>query len=127
MSGSFPEIDVRFERQESDDITIASFPDHEISSLVSVDLPMRQFEDEIRDRKPKALVIDFHGITYLASTAITMLLVILKKVRATGGEVYICSLAGTILKVFQTMQLTKLFPIFPNRQAALAAAASAQR
>jgi len=117
MSTKLPEIQVCFEHLN--DVTVASFTVHEISSLANMERPMQQFKHEINTRHPEKLLIDFDGITYLATTGITMLLAILKWVRSYGGEVCLCGLSNAIREVFEAVQLTMIFTIFTDRDTAL--------
>lgn len=109
---------IQFER--SPDCTIARFAADEISSLREIDQPLDEFEKEIEEHRPKVLIIDFSGIQFVATTAINMLLIIVKRIRTYGGEVYLCNLSPPVQRVFDVMQLNILFEIFPDRQAALA-------
>jgi len=117
MSVQQPQVRVKFERK--DNITIARFEAHEISSLDRIDEPLEQFKREIEAGRPEHLLIDFEGIEFVATTAINMLLVILKRVRTYGGDVYLCCLSPAVRRVFDVMQLAELFEIYPDRQAAL--------
>jgi anti-anti-sigma factor len=118
MSDQTPDLHVTFE--QINDVTIARFDTYEISSLASIDQPLQQFKEEIQTRQPKKLIVDFTGVSFVATSAINMLLVILKRVRSYEGDVCLCGLSRTVRNVFEIMQLTRIFEVYPDRYAAMA-------
>ncbi len=107
--------------EQSGKITIAKFNCREITRLESTQNILEKIGDQIELPQFENLLIDFSGVEFAATNAISMLLIILKRVRVKGGDVYLCCLSNPVRNVFDVMQLSKLFEIWPTRQQALAA------
>jgi len=117
MSNPVPDARIAFDRREN--VTVASFDVAELADHQYVAAMLEKFKQEIRDHQPPNVVVDLAGVDYISTIGINMILVILKRVRTYGGEVYIAGLAGSASKVFKIMQLDQVFTIFPDRQSAL--------
>jgi anti-sigma B factor antagonist len=70
------------------------------------------------------LVVDFGGVTFMASTGLGVLVGRLKLVRAANGTMRLVCSNDRILSVFSITGLDKVFQIFPSVDDALAATAS---
>ena len=68
------------------------------------------------------LVVDMAGVDFLDSTGLGVLVGGLKRARAHDGTLRLVCAQEKILKVFRITGLTKVFPIHPTLDAALAAA-----
>lgn len=73
------------------------------------------------DRGDVNLVIDLAGLEYISSTGLSAFLSAAKKVRATGGRMALSGMNSRIRLVFEMSGFLRLFPIFPNVDAAVAA------
>jgi len=71
------------------------------------------------------LAVDLSGVTYLSSSGLRVLLSGLKKARAAGGDLVLCSLRGNVLGMIQTMGFDRLFRLYTTREQALQALRSA--
>ncbi len=107
--------------EDIDGITIAQFACKEISNLETIDKFLVTFKEKIQSPGCKYLVIDLGNVEFVATTTINLLLVILKRVRMKGGEVVLCSLTAPVKQVFELMQLSRLFDIYPGREEAITA------
>ena len=67
------------------------------------------------------LVIDMHGVEFLDSTGLGVLVGGLKRVRAHDGSLKLVCAEDRILKIFRITGLTKVFPIYASVTEALAA------
>ncbi len=102
-------------------ITVAKFTCKEISHLDIIDALLESFKKKIQSPSCKYLVIDMCNIEFVSTTAINLLLVILKRIRMKGGEVALCCLQNSVKQVFELMQLSKLFDIYSDREQAISA------
>jgi anti-anti-sigma factor len=113
---------VVFESDHS--VTVARFTCKEISSLEAIDRLLQAFTQKIESPGTEVLLIDFSGVRFVATSAINLLLVVLKRMRVKGGDVCLCSVAPNVEKIFKLMQLSRLFEIFPSRDPAIQALAA---
>lgn len=108
---------VTFDTEEA--VTVARFAGTEISSLEAIDELLLAFRNKIDTLGAQALVIDFTGMRFIATGAINLLLVVLKRMRLKGGDVYLCGVTGNVEQVFRLLQINKLFELFPSRAEAM--------
>jgi anti-anti-sigma factor len=64
-------------------------------------------------------LVDLAGIGYVSSAGLRVLLALAKKLDGGKGELKLCSLNASVRQVFDMTGFSKLFAIFPNRDAAL--------
>jgi anti-anti-sigma factor len=119
MTDSNPDVLVTFET--SGPVAVAVMNCKDLYSLDQLDLLLDTFKKQIDALDQNCLILDFSAVRFVATSAINMLLVILKRMRLKGGDVCLCGVADNVQQVFNLMQLNKLFEIFPSQQAALAA------
>jgi anti-sigma B factor antagonist len=74
------------------------------------------------DEKPKKLVVDLSGVTYIDSAGLAALIEGMQKVEAYGGKFALAGLQETVRSIFEIARLDQVFRIFPDVDAALAAA-----
>ena len=72
-------------------------------------------------KKPKRIVIDLSRATYIDSAGIAVLILAMQQVEAYGGKFLLAGLQETLRLIFETSRLERVFQIFPNVDAALAA------
>jgi len=78
--------------------------------------------EKILQQNAKVLVLDFSGLSYISSAGLRGVLSVGKKFKSSGGRILICGLNKMVKDVFQISGFSGIFPIFDNREAALAAA-----
>ena len=71
--------------------------------------------------KPERIVIDLSRATYIDSAGVAALILAMQEVEAYGGEFFLSGLQETLLSIFETSRLERVFRIFPDVDAALAA------
>ena len=113
------ESKIRFEK--NGEVTVATFLCSEISTLEDIEDYLDEFKTRIKKDDIKLLIIDMSGVQFVATTAINLLLVVLKHMRMKGGDVCLCGLTEKVRQVFGLMQLSKLFNIYLTRDDALKA------
>jgi len=72
-------------------------------------------------KKPELIVIDLSRATYIDSAGIAALILAMQKVEEYGGKFLLSGLQETIRSIFEISRLDRIFPIFPDVDAALAA------
>src|SRR4030095_674511 len=72
-------------------------------------------------KKPKRIVIDLSRATYIDSAGIAVLILAMQEVEAYCGKLFPCGLQETLRLIFETSRLERVFRIFPDVDAALAA------
>jgi anti-sigma B factor antagonist len=73
------------------------------------------------DQKPKQLVIDLSGVTYIDSSGLAVLIEAMQNVGSYGGKFALAGLQDGVRPIFEIARLDQVFRIFPNVDAALAA------
>jgi anti-sigma B factor antagonist len=74
------------------------------------------------DKKPKQLVVDLSRVAYIDSAGLAALIEGMQKVEAYGGQFALADLQETVRSIFEIARLDQVFRIFPDVDAALAAA-----
>jgi anti-sigma B factor antagonist len=72
-------------------------------------------------KKPERIVIDLSRVTYIDSAGIAVLILAMQQVEAYGGKFFLSGLQETLRSIFETSRLERVFQIFPDVDAALAA------
>ena len=72
-------------------------------------------------KKPERIVIDLSRATYIDSAGVGALILAMQDVEAYGGKFLLSGLQETIRSIFETSRLDRVFRIFPDVDAALAA------
>lgn len=67
-------------------------------------------------------LIDMSGVGYVSSAGLRVLLATAKQLEGGKGSLRLCSLNASVKQVFDVAGFSKLFSIFPNRDAALSGA-----
>lgn len=61
------------------------------------------------------ILLDLEHVTFMDSSGLGTLVLILKSVRAANGKFYICSLSGSIRLLFEITGMDKVFEIFTDQ------------
>ena len=73
----------------------------------------------VEDGKPKHAVLDLAGVPYMDSSAIAVLVEVLKAVRGGGGKVYLTDLQKRVDGLLHIARLDSIFEMCPDQKAAL--------
>ena len=73
------------------------------------------------EKKPKRLVVDLSGVTYIDSAGLAAFIQEMQKVEAYGGKFALAGLQETVRSIFEISRLDQVFQIFPDVDAALVA------
>lgn len=68
----------------------------------------------------RSILVDFCGISFLASMGIRALIIPTQALSRLGGRLGVTGLGESTLVVFETAGLTKVFPVYDSVEAALA-------
>lgn len=77
----------------------------------------RQQVDEALDSGAKTLLIDLKNITFIDSSGLGVLVVVLKKVRASQKQMYVCSINDQVRMLFELTSMDRVFDVLPDRAA----------
>jgi anti-anti-sigma factor len=77
--------------------------------------------DSTLDGMPSALVLDLTGVTFVSSIGLRVLLMAAKRCRKQNAQLVLHSVTPQIVDLFGLSGLKTFFPIYPTREAALAA------
>src|SRR5438132_14230543 len=72
-------------------------------------------------KKPERIVIDLSRATYIDSAGVAALILAMQEVEAYGGKFFLSGLQETLRSIFETSRLDRIFRVFPDVDAALAA------
>jgi len=65
------------------------------------------------------LLFDFSGLDYINSSGLRVLVLAYQRLRKASGTVAICGIKDYIQEVFEVSGYDKIFPLYPDRDAAL--------
>jgi anti-sigma B factor antagonist len=82
---------------------------------------VREVLNAVIKKKPERIVIDLSRATYIDSAGIAVLILAMQEVEAYGGKFLLAGLQETLRLIFETSRLERVFRIFPDVDAALAA------
>ncbi len=112
---------LRIEVSEIDGAQVVTFRDR----LLFDDRTVREVADQLgaalpNDGRPIKLVVDFSGVDLISSSLLGKLILLQRRVDGSGGKLRLCELSTTVLSVFKTSNLDRIFGIVRDRRAALA-------
>lgn len=104
--------------QKQGDVMIVAIDDH----LDTMAAPV--FEQKVLsliDGGERKLLIDCSALQYVNSAGLKVFLLAAKKLEPLGGQLVICSLAASVLMIFEMIGFTRIMKILPNREEGLRA------
>ncbi len=85
----------------------------------SVHLLREAFDDLVATGQHR-FVIDLAGVGFMDSSGLATLVQLFKRVRIGDGDVRICALQPTVLRIFELVRLTRVFELFDTAEQACA-------
>ena len=82
---------------------------------------LTQSLNAMTEKKPERMVIDLSRATYIDSAGVAALILAMQDIEAYGGKFFLSGVQETIRLILQTSGLDRIFWIFPDVDAALAA------
>jgi len=75
----------------------------------------------VDDQGRKRILISFEGVDYLSSAVLGKLIALHKRVAMNNGRLKLCGIKASIREVFEITKLDKVFDIYDDEDAAMAA------
>ena len=104
-----------------DRVTVVEFVQAKIYDISIVEDLDRTFRKLAEDLTTTYVLVDFARVDFMVTRVINLLLLLLKRTRQTGGDVFLCGMNANIRRVFELMRLTQIFEIYDRQQDALGA------
>jgi anti-sigma B factor antagonist len=73
----------------------------------------------VEEQGCRRLVLSFAKVKRAGSAMLGKVIWLHKKIQNAGGKLVLCNVEPTLYEAFETLQLTRLFRIFPHEQDAL--------
>ncbi len=115
MNQAEPKIRIEYEGK----VTIAILTEEKILQEVDIQGLENSIMALIEEISGINLIINLCNIKFLTSSALGLLIHVLKKMHETGGKLKLCSIDPKILEVFTITRLDKVFEIYDSQAAAL--------
>ncbi len=109
----------RIEFEESDGVRVVRFRDRNIYDDPTVREVADQILASVSGSGPIRLVVDFSGVDLVSSSLLGKLILLQRRVDASGGRLRLCEMTPTVQSVFRTSNLDRLFTIHRDRREAL--------
>lgn len=93
---------------QAEGITVASIRMASITDGPSIEEIGRVLFDQVDNRDVKKLVVDFRTVSFLSSSMIGVLVQLDKKARSIDGQVVLCGLRESLMKIFKITRLDKM-------------------
>jgi anti-sigma B factor antagonist len=77
----------------------------------------RQQVDDALAAGADKLLIDLSNISFVDSSGLGALVMVLKKVRAAGKEMFVCSINDQVRMLFELTSMDRVFAVLPDRAA----------
>ncbi len=103
-------------------VSIARIEGQWISTIDETDELLASIKDGIQTQRPAYLVIDMQNIQRIATVGINMLLSLRQSQKSQGGDMYLASLSSAVNDVLELTQLTEVFNVAADVDAAMTAA-----
>jgi len=77
----------------------------------------RQQIEKLLDGGAETILVDLKNVTFIDSSGLGTLVLILKKVRSSKRNFYICSINDQVKMLFELTNMNRVFDIFDSREA----------
>lgn len=102
------------------DIIVATVKLAELTSTAT-DMVLLRLRQSLEAGQSPRMVLDLSGVKFVDSVALGTLVVLLRRVKQADGRLALVGLGGHVLKVMQVTGLQKVFEMYADLPAALAA------
>src|SRR5215468_2382102 len=113
---------IAIEQEEQGDFRVLALSGR-LDTETSADLELAL--SDLQAAGANRFIIDLANIGYVSSAGLRVLLALAKQLDGGRGVLRLCSLNGSVQEVFDVAGFSRMFAIFPTRDAALGAAAPA--
>lgn len=112
---------VRIDVQDSESVRVVRFRERQLFDERTV----REAADQVFAACPTAgpirMILDFSGVDLVSSSLLSKLILLQRRVDASGGKLRLCEMTSVVRSVFRTSNLDRLFAIDRDRREALEA------
>ena len=115
---------IEIRQEEQGDVRILALSGR-LDTETSADLELAL--QDLQAAGANQFLIDMADIGYVSSTGLRVLLALAKQLEGGRGALKLCALNDSVKQVFDVAGFSRLFAIFPDRAAALGAAAPAAK
>ncbi len=115
MNQAEPKISIEYEGK----LTIAILTEEKILQEVDIQGLENSIMALIEQAGGINLIINFCNVKFLTSSALGLLIRVIKKMQETGGKLKLCSIDPKIFEVFTITRLDKVFDIYGSQQEAV--------
>ncbi len=115
MNQAEPKISIEYKGN----VTIAILTEEKILQEVDIQDLENSIMALIEQVSGINLIINFCNIKFLTSSALGLLIRVIKKMHETGGKLKLCSIDPKILEVFTITRLDKVFEIYDSQAEAV--------
>ncbi|HEV3162853.1 MAG TPA: STAS domain-containing protein [Isosphaeraceae bacterium] len=114
-------VTARIDLDEVDGVRVVRFRDRQLFD----DRTVREVADQIlaamAGTGPIRMILDFSGVDLVSSSLLGKLILLQRRVDASGGKLRLCEMSNVVRAVFKTSNLDRLFAIDRDRREALEA------
>jgi len=115
MNQTEPKISIEYKGK----VTIAILTEEKILQEVDIQGLENSIMALIEQVSGINLIINFCNIKFLTSSALGLLIRVIKKIHETGGKLKLCSIDPKIFEVFTITRLDKVFDIYDSQAEAV--------
>ena len=101
------------------DVTVVNFEDTAILDTLQVEQIGEALYELVDGKACRKIILDFTKVQLLSSSALGILITLLKKSSEIKGRVVLCSLRPELRKIFKISRLDKMFEFADNEEEAL--------
>jgi len=114
-------IHARLDVADVGEVTVVRFNDRKILDATAIEELGGELFALVENENRKNLLLNFTGVEFLSSAALNKLIILDKKVKASGGRLKMCHVRPEIAEIFAITRLDRLFDIRDEEKTALEA------
>ena len=118
MSEKLP---IKLEREDVGDVTVLRLNARMLHSDEVTESLFAQAYSVVDDDNRNKVILNLHGVEFLASVAIGKLLSLMRKTRSAGGTLNLCNVSKSVFGVLHITKLSDILHIYPDEREALKA------
>jgi anti-anti-sigma factor len=111
---------MQIKEEKQDDVMIVTIDDHLDTAAAPV---LEKHLLGLIDNGERRIVIDCAPLEYVNSAGLKVFLLVAKRLDTISGQMAICSLAPSVLMIFEMIGFTRIMKIVPTREEAVRAVA----
>ncbi len=101
-----------FEISPEGNVLVISFKAPYVNDTSNLEILEDGLRELLIDYEQRFLLLDFSEAQLIVSRMINSLVLMVKRVRAEGGQVHVCGLRPKVERVFKTMRLDRVFDMY---------------